>query len=140
MAVSGVGGLCGSLFVAKLNRYAHKGRLTVIIGVAYGFVLTAFTISPWPALSAAILACSAFLGSAFYSGSQILVQTHVSEAIRGRVMGALALSFGLTPVGSLLIGELAQSFGAPFGVALGALASSLCVALVSWRYREILRL
>ncbi len=75
-----------------------------------------------------------------YSGSQILVQTHVSDAIRGRVMGALALSFGLTPVGSLLIGELAQSFGAPLGVALGALASSLCVAIVGWHYREILRL
>ena len=95
---------------------------------------------PGPILSAAILACSAFLGSAFYSGNQILVQTHVSEAIRGRVMGALALSFGLTPVGSLLIGELAQYFGAPIGVAFGALCSSLCVALICWRYREILSL
>jgi len=140
MAASGVGGLSGSLFVAKLNRYPHKGRLTVIMGVIYGFVLIAFTISPWPVLSAVVLAASTFVGSAFYSGNQILVQTHVSEAIRGRVMGALALSFGLTPVGSLLIGELAQSFGAPLGVALGALGSSLCVALIGWRYREILSL
>ncbi len=140
MAASGVGGLSGSLFVAKLNRYPHKGRLTVIMGVIYGFVLIAFTISPWPVLSAVVLAASTFVGSAFYSGNQILVQTHVSEAIRGRVMGALALSFGLTPVGSLLIGELAQNFGAPLGVALGALGSSLCVALIGWRYREILSL
>jgi predicted MFS family arabinose efflux permease len=140
MAVSGVGGLSGSLFVAKLNNYPNKGRMTVYIGVIYGFALLAFTLSPWPILSAVLLAASSFLGSAFYSGNQILVQIHVSEAIRGRVMGALALSFGLTPVGSLLIGELAQFYGAPLGVALGALCSSFLVALIGWRYREILNL
>lgn len=140
MATSGVGGLLGALFIARLNYYPHKGRLTVFLGTIYGFALTAFTISPWPLLSAILLACSAFVGSAFYSGSQILVQTYVSDAMRGRVMGALALSFGLTPVGSLLIGELAQYFGAPVGVTIGALSASCCVALVGWRYREILAL
>lgn len=140
MAASGVGGLLGALFIAKINRYPRKGRLTLFLGIVYGFGLTAFTISPWPLLSAVLLAFSTFLGSAFYSGNQILVQTHVSDALRGRVMGALALSFGLTPVGSLLIGELAQYFGAPVGVALGALGSSLCVALIGWRYREIMGL
>ena len=140
MAVSGVGGLSGSLFVARLNRYPKKGRLTIFLGVIYGFALTAFTLSPWPILSAGILACSAFLGSAFYSGNQILVQIHVSDAIRGRVMGVLALSFGLTPVGALLIGELAQHFSAPLAVALGALGSTLCIAIVGWRFREILSL
>ena len=57
--------------------------------------------------------------------------------MRGRVMGALALSFGLTPVGALLIGELAQQIGAPWAVSLGALGSSLCVALIALRYRDL---
>ena len=140
MAASGVGSLLGALLLAKLNNYTHKGRLTLTIGITYGFVLTAFTMSRWPILTAALLACSAFLGSAFYSGNQILVQTHTSEAMRGRVMGALALSFGLTPVGALIIGELAQYLGVSWGVAIGALGSSLCVALVALRYREIARL
>jgi predicted MFS family arabinose efflux permease len=137
MAASGVGSFGGALFIAKLNRYPRKGRLTLIIGIAYGFALTAFTLARAPILTGALLACSAFLGSAFYSGNQILVQTHTSEEMRGRVMGALALSFGLTPVGALLIGELAQYLGVSWGVAIGALGSSLCVALVTLRYREI---
>lgn len=140
MAASGVGSLGGALVIAKLNNYAYKGRLTLILGIIYGFVLVAFTLSRSPILTAALLACSAFLGSAFYSGNQILVQTHTSEAMRGRVMGALALSFGLTPVGALLIGELAQYLGVSWGIAIGALASSLCVALVALRYREIAQL
>ena len=140
MAASGVGSFGGALFIAKLGRYPHKGRLTLTIGVIYGLVLAAFTASRWPLLTAGLLCCSAFLGSAFYSGNQILVQTHVSEAMRGRVMGALALSFGLTPVGALLIGELAQYLGVSWGVALGALGSTLCVALIAVRYREIAKL
>lgn len=140
MAASGVGSLGGALFIARLSGYPRKGRLTLILGIGYGFVLTAFTLSRWPILTAALLACSAFLGSAFYSGNQILVQTHTSEEMRGRVMGALALSFGLTPIGALIIGELAQSLGVSWGVAIGALGSSLCIALIALRYRELARL
>lgn len=140
MAASGVGSFSGALFIARLNRYPHKGRLTLTLGIVYGGVLTAFALSRTPVLTGALLACSAFLGSAFYSGNQILVQTHTSEEMRGRVMGALALSFGLTPVGALLIGELAQYLGVSWGVTIGALGSSLCIALIALRYREIARL
>jgi predicted MFS family arabinose efflux permease len=90
-----------------------------------------------PLLSGLIIMVSTFFGSAFYSGNQILVQVHTREEMRGRVMGALALSFGLTPIGALLLGELAQRFGVGYGIAISAIMSSLCVALIAWRYREI---
>ncbi len=137
MGASGVGSFCGALAIAGFHRYPHKGRLTLILGIIYGFILTAFAASRNPIFSGLLLACSAFLGSAFYSGNQILVQTHTSEAMRGRVMGALALSFGLTPVGALLLGWLAQRLGVSWGITLCSLGSSLCIALIGWRYRHI---
>jgi MFS family permease len=140
MGASGIGSLTGALVLAKLGSSAKKGRLTLLLGIVYGFMLTAFAHSPWPILSGALLCCSAFLGSAFYSGNQILVQIHTSEEMRGRVMGALALSFGLTPIGALLLGELAQQIGAPWAVTACALGSSLCVALIALRYRGLARL
>lgn len=140
MGASGIGSLSGALVLAKLGGAANKGRLTLCLGIVYGFALTAFAHSPWPVLSAGLLCCSAFIGSAFYSGNQILVQIHTSEAMRGRVMGALALSFGLTPIGALLIGEIAQQIGAPWAVTIGGLGSSLCIALVALRYRGLARL
>jgi hypothetical protein len=54
--------------------------------------------------------------------SNILVQSHVPDPLRGRVMSVHAISvFGMLPIGSLLLGSLAQKIGEPITVALGAL-------------------
>lgn len=140
MSTSGIGAFAGALIVARLGEWRYKGRLALITGIIYGFILSAFALSPWPVTSALILIVSGFLGSTFYSTNQILVQLATREEMRGRVMGALAVSFGLMPVGSLFIGELAQHFGAPLAVTCGALTSSLCVALIGLRYRTLWRL
>ncbi len=140
MSTSGIGAFVGALIVARLGAWPHKGRLTLVIGVIYGVILTCFALSPWPVASALILIVSGFCGSVFYSTNQILVQLATSDALRGRVMGALAVSFGLTPVGALLIGVLAQRIGAPLAVTCGALMSSGCVALIALRYRTLWRL
>ncbi|MFN8537273.1 MAG: MFS transporter [Thermomicrobiales bacterium] len=140
MSTSGIGAFTGALIVARLGSWPHKGRLTLIMGILYGFVLSAFALSPIPALSATILIFSGFIGSVFASTNQILVQLATSEEMRGRVMGALAISFGLMPVGALLIGTLAQQFGAPLAVTVGAMASTLCIALIAARYRTLWRL
>lgn len=140
MSTSGIGAFTGALIVARLGSWPHKGRLTLITGIAYGFILSAFALSPIPALSAIILIFSGFTGSVFASTNQILVQLVTSEAMRGRVMGALAISFGLMPVGALLIGTLAQQIGAPLAVTAGAMASTLCIILIAVRYRTLWRL
>jgi hypothetical protein len=72
--------------------------------------------------------------------NQILVQLATSEEMRGRVMGALAVSFGLMPVGALFIGALAQQIGAPLAVTAGSMVSTLCTILIAARYRTLWRL
>ena len=118
------GPFIGALIVARLGSWPHKGRLTLVMGILYGFVLSAFALSPWPAVSAIVLIFSGFIGSVFYSTNQILVQLATSEAMRGRVMGALAVSFGLMPVGALFIGALAQQIGTPLAVTAGSMVSN----------------
>jgi MFS family permease len=140
MSTSGIGAFVGALIVARLGSWPHKGRLTLIMGISYGFVLSAFALSPWPAVSAIILIFSGFIGSVFYSTNQILVQLATSEEMRGRVMGALAVSFGLQPVGALFIGALAQQIGAPLAVTAGSMVSTLCTILIAARYRTLWRL
>jgi hypothetical protein len=54
--------------------------------------------------------------------ANMLVQSHVSDPLRGRVMGIYTISlFGMLPVGSLLLGTMAQKIGEPATVALGSL-------------------
>jgi hypothetical protein len=50
----------------------------------------------------------------------------VPEQLRGRVMALYSMMFlGMTPLGSLLAGTLADHIGAPVTVAIGGLASCL---------------
>lgn len=140
MATTGVGALAGALLVAALGAYPHKGRLTLVLGIVYGCFLTGFAQSPWPLVSAAVGAGASFLGSAFYSLNVILVQTNASDALRGRVLGALTLTFGLMPIGTLLIGELADRIGVQWAVTGGSLGSSLCIALMAWHFRSLVKL
>ena len=55
-------------------------------------------------------------------------------------MGALAMSFGLMPVGALFVVAVAQQVGAPWAVTAGALSSSVGLALIALRYPELNRL
>jgi MFS family permease len=67
-----------------------------------------------------------------FSTTNTLVQTSVSDAMRGRVMGIWALVFGgLMPLGGLESGLLSHAVGVPWTIAVGAV---LCAAagLVLW--------
>jgi MFS family permease len=64
--------------------------------------------------------------------SNALVQTHVSDDLRGRVMGVYTLTFfGAMPLGSLWAGTLAHRLGEPTAVLLNAVIL-FCVASFIW--------
>ena len=54
--------------------------------------------------------------------SNTLVQTNVSDELRGRVMGIFTFTFfGLMPIGSLINGAIADRIGAPVTVQINAI-------------------
>ncbi len=61
------------------------------------------------------LIITVFVGLAFVISVNLtnaMIQTEVTDELRGRVMGIYVLVFfGLTPIGSLLAGVIAQTFG-----------------------------
>ena len=59
--------------------------------------------------------------------SSIILQT-ATDAMRARMIGALALAIGGGPLGRLQIGGLATVLGSPFALALSAGAAVLGIA------------
>ena len=59
-----------------------------------------------------------------------LMQTLVDEQYRGRVMSLHQFTWGATALGGLLMGGLAQSFGAPLALTVGGLATVIATAVV----------
>jgi hypothetical protein len=75
------------------------------------------------------------------ANTNTLLQTHVVDHLRGRVMGTyMWVIVGLSPPGALLIGALAEAWGAPAAI-IGCSAVGLLFALLLlWRAPEVRRL
>lgn len=130
MAVSGCGAVVGSLLVASRQEMKGAGKLLVMTTVIYGFVVTAVALSTHLWLSLPLMFLGSLLGSAFMGGNNVMLQHRVSDEIRGRVMGAYMLTWGLMPLGALPMGLAADRFGVQAAVAGGAIISTVLTAIL----------
>jgi len=127
MAASGSGAVVGALVVAGRGRAEGVGRWLLAGTLAYGFVIMAMTLSRTLWLTLPLLFLAGFLGASFMSGNNAVIQHRISDDIRGRVMGAYLLTWGLMPLGALPLGLVAERIGTPAAVFAGA---ALCTVLV----------
>lgn len=127
---AGFGALVSALSLAArrtvvgLTHNLQAGAM--LLGV--GLVLAG--ASRWLWLSLALMAVVGFGLMQALASSNTIIQTLVPEDKRGRVMSYYAMAlFGAAPIGSLLIGALADALGAPLTfVVVGV----LCLAGAAW--------
>jgi MFS family permease len=121
-----VGALIGALLVAAYGHLVTPRKLA--FGGVYLFsaavITLAFTRSFYFSLGCLFL--SGFGMLLFFATSNTTLQTIVPDEMRGRVMGIWSLVFGMMiPVGSIEAGAVANLFGTPFALGLGAI---ICLA------------
>ena len=124
MTASGVGALGGGLYLASRQSVVGLGRVaaysTLIFGA--GLVAFAFTTSLWVAL-----AVLPFVGAGFMvemAATNTVLQTLVTDDLRGRVMAFYTMAFfGTAPLGSLLAGLAADRIVARWTIAAGGVIS-----------------
>jgi MFS family permease len=143
MGASGVGALCGALYLASRTTVLGLGRLIPLASATFGASLVLFGFSHWLPLSLTLLVVTGVGFMLQMASSNTVIQTLVREDMRGRVMAFYAMSFmGMAPFGSLLAGAVASRIGAPHTVMAGGV---ICIlgALVFRnrlpRLREIVR-
>jgi predicted MFS family arabinose efflux permease len=126
---SGAGSICGALIVAALGKTKGQGRLTLLILVGLGVVMSAFAFSKWLPLSCLLLFLSGVAIMASASLMLSLAQLFATDAMRGRVMSVYNIAFRAgIPLGSLALGKLIPIFGISASLA-GAGASMVLVTL-----------
>jgi predicted MFS family arabinose efflux permease len=128
MAVSGCGAVVGSLLVASRQSIQGAGKILILITVFYGFVVSIVAFSTHLWLSLPLMFLGSLLGSAFIGANNVLLQHSVQDEVRGRVMGAYMLTWGLMPLGALPMGLVADRFGVQVAVAGGAMISTVLTA------------
>ena len=120
MTASGVGAVAGALYLASRTTVLGLGRVITVSTLVFGASLMAFSLSRSLALSLVILP---FVGGGMMietASTNTILQTLVSEEMRGRVMSFYTMAFlGTAPIGSILAGALAARAGAPATILLG---------------------
>jgi MFS family permease len=126
MGAVGVGAMFGALALAMRQQLRGLGNIVAYSATGLGISLVLFSASHWYWLSFAILVISGFTMMMQFTATNTLIQAMVPDQLRGRVMSIYSMMFlGMSPLGSLLAGALADHIGAPVTVAIGGLASCL---------------
>jgi MFS family permease len=135
---SAVGGVLASLVAARLARFAGTAGIVVWTMVLSALAYLVFGLSTSPWLAGVMFGLCGFLTVVFNVVLGSLRQALTPDRLLGRVISAFRLfSYGSVPLGSLLGGLLARTFGlpAPFLVAgvVIPVAALLCLPAVNAR-------
>jgi predicted MFS family arabinose efflux permease len=126
LAVTGVGALVGSLFVAAKSTIAKRSLVMLGALAVFSVALIVLAESRWAALSIGALFVAGSMTVTYMAlNSSLLLETAPPE-YHGRVMSLMSLDRGVMPIGAILGGALAHSFGTQTGLAL---MGALCLLL-----------
>jgi MFS family permease len=130
MAAVGLGALTGAVYLASRKTVLGLGTRIVIAACGLGLAIVGFSFTHHLAVS---LPAAYVVGLAMMvqmTSSNTVLQTIVSDEMRGRVMSLYAMALmGMMPLGSLLAGGLASAIGTPNTLRVGGLC---CVAGGIW--------
>ena len=129
MTSSGVGALAGAFFLASRRSVIGLGRAMVYATTMFGVGLVLFSFSRSLLVSLLVLPLVGGGMMVTMAATNTIIQTIVTDALRGRVMAFYTMAFlGTAPIGSLIAGVVADRIG-PAATILGGGLSVLVVAL-----------
>jgi MFS family permease len=122
LSVVSLGSLTGAL--ASARRTSIDVRIVSRNALVFGIALALLTFAPNQP-SAFAVGFLVGLGSImFMTAATAITQLAADPSMRGRVLALQAIVFlGSTPIGGPIVGAISESFGARYGIAIGAVAT-----------------
>jgi MFS family permease len=131
---AGFGAFAAALVIASRGSGHFLEKAIAYFSLGLGVFLCAFAFSTSVWLSLFLAVCTGFFVTSILSGGQSLIQLQVDDNLRGRVMSIyMTVMLGISPVGSLLMGFMANRYGVQltvFGCACVTIASGALYLLV----------
>jgi predicted MFS family arabinose efflux permease len=130
MTASGVGALLGTVYLASRHSVVGLGKVivTATVALSLGLAAFAFTQHLWLALLVLPVVGAGLMLSA--ASANTILQTVVTEELRGRVMAFYSVAvLGTQPFGSLLAGILGDRIGTQNTILLSAI---VCLFTSVW--------
>ena len=141
LASAGLGALLATIYLASRRTIIGLGN--VIIGGALaaglGLMIFAYSTTFWMSIPALIVLGFGVISVA--ASSNIVIQTIVPDALRGRVMSLYTMSFlGVAPIGALTAGIVANYVGAPVTLFTGGVVTAVAAYFFARQLPELRKL
>jgi MFS family permease len=139
LAAGGVGAVLSALRLAsrRYSRLQHRRNLLVGL-VAFGSGVLGLAASRRLEVAIPLQALAGFGMIRYTATTNTLLQLLCDDRYRGRVMGFHTVMFlGTAPVGSLVLGALAERFGAPAAALFSGTVSLLAALWLGIRLRRL---
>jgi MFS family permease len=123
-SVMGVGAVIGGLISAARPR--PRTRALCVAAIGWGIAILAASAAPTLPLELTALLFVGYGSITFNSLAKTTLQLAATPSMRGRVMALWALAWlGSTPIGGPIVGWVAQTAGARWGLVIGGLPTLL---------------
>jgi predicted MFS family arabinose efflux permease len=116
LAATGAGALVTGVFLSSRESSEGLGRLPVVGAVIGGAGLCLLALPAGEGVGLVCFAAAGMGGVLVMVASNTLLQTLVEHEKRGRVLGLMTMGQSLFPIGSLLVGALAEGVGARIAI------------------------
>ena len=137
-AGAGVGAILAAVMIASFGNSGKRGIWLSVVALLFPIVLTLFA---WNRSYYLAIGLALLLGIGFMSQFTLintLLQTRISDEMRGRVLSLYTLTFfGFTPFGNLAIGAVAERWGLSIALSGSALITLILSAWVIGRTPEL---
>jgi MFS family permease len=132
VSARGFGSLVSALMLAYLGSRKNRGKLWTLGAFIMPVMLFIFAWIRWLPLALVALLGVGWSFMMIMNNSNAMMQSHVPDHLRGRVMSVYTLVFfGAMPLGSLFAGTFAQKFNEPLTVMVGAVVLMI-LAIAAW--------
>jgi MFS family permease len=138
---AGVGSLAGLLLTARLSGEVPRGWLVILAANGFAWSVIGFALTTHPLVAKGLLMLAGMFGVMQLVSTNTALQTAAPDYLRGRVVSLHTWAINApAPFASLLIGKLAQLWGAPTAVAVSTSVCALfAVALALQKEARALR-
>lgn len=125
-----LGTFVGLYAVHRIRPSVSHNRIFLLGALIECCTLAIFALSPFYALSWAMLFCAGVGQAGFHTMRSVILLTRSSDEMRGRAMSTVVLTQGVGLPGELQTGLLAEQMGAPFTVGVQASGAALLTGLI----------
>jgi predicted MFS family arabinose efflux permease len=129
-AVEGLGALVGAMWIASAARLQYHGRIFWGGSLLSLMALFLFSVSRAYIASLPILLFLGLGSAGFGTMQAAIIMLAAKEDMRGRALGVLSLAIGAGPLGSVLLGAVAEAVSPVFALRMSALLGIIAMACI----------